>query len=226
MLDRTEQRILGVLIEKEATVPDTYPLTENALRAGCNQSNNRDPVMELQPFELVGAMMSLMEKGWISRIDGSGRATKYRHKVVERLGLRPDEMAIFAELLLRGPQAPGALKPRIARFGVEAEVAEIEAALHRMAARPQPLVAQLPLGPRERDRRFALLLAEGAGHIEGEKKALPGQAAGEVPRRAESVSPMAAPTAPLDLASRVERLERELGELRELVEMLRARNDA
>lgn len=226
MLDRTEQRILGVLIEKEATVPDTYPLTENALRAGCNQSNNRDPVMELQPFELVGAMMSLMEKGWISRIDGSGRATKYRHKVVERLGLRPDELAIFAELLLRGPQAPGALKPRIARFGVQAEPAEIEAALQRMAARPQPLVALLPLGPRERDRRFTLLIAEGGGRIEGEKKALPGQGSGEVVRHAESVAPIAPSAAPLDLAARVERLERDVGELRELLEMLRARNDA
>ncbi len=225
MLDKTEQRVLGVLIEKEATVPDTYPLTENALRAGCNQSNNRDPVMDLQPFELVGAMMSLMEKGWISRIDGSGRATKYRHKVVERLGLRPDEMAIFAELLLRGPQAPGALKPRIARFSVNAEVPEIEAALQRMASRPQPLVAKLPLGPRERDARYTHLVGDASGSFESEKKPLPGsERAVSTPSKNEPVdrAPVAAST---EIAERVERLEHEVRELRRIVEDLRSRSD-
>ena len=169
--------------------------------------------------------MSLMEKGWISRIDGSGRATKYRHKVVERLGLRPDEMAIFAELLLRGPQAPGALKPRIARFGVQAEASEIEAVLQRMASRPHPLVALLPLGPRERDARYAHLVGDASGMFESDKKPLPGS------ERAESASspkePAVRPSVAdaTGLAERVERLEHEVRELRRLVEDLRSRSD-
>lgn len=162
MLDRTEQRILGVLIEKEATVKDIYPLTENALRAGCNQLNNREPVMDLQPFQIAGTLMSLLEKGWVSRLDGSGRATKYKHKVVERLSLQPDELAVLCELLLRGPQAPGALKPRVARLGYVDEAAGIEACLQRMASRPKALVSQLPLGPRERERKWQHLLSDGS----------------------------------------------------------------
>ena len=160
MLDRTEQRIVGVLLEKEATVPDTYPMTENALRAGCNQLNNREPVMELQAFEVSGTLMSLLEKGWISRLDGSGRATKYAHKVVDRLGLTPAELAVLCELLVRGPQAPGALKPRVARLGFAADAPGIEAVLQKMATRPQPLVAQSPLAPRERERKWQHLLGD------------------------------------------------------------------
>jgi len=158
MLDRTEQRIVGVLIEKEATVPDTYPMSENALVDGCNQKNNRDPVMGLEQFQVAGALMALVEKGWVTRVDGHGRVIKYRHRVVDRLALTPPELAVLCELLVRGAQAPGALKPRVARLGFTAEPPQIEALLQKMAGRPDALVAQMPLAPRERERRWRHLL--------------------------------------------------------------------
>src|SRR5262249_62137568 len=118
MLDRTEQRIVGVLIEKERTVPDTYPLSENALVDGCNQKNNRDPVLELQSFQVAGALMSLQEKGWVARVDGVSRVTKYRHRVVERLGLaEPGPAGVARRPRPRAP-APGGPKARPAPRGV------------------------------------------------------------------------------------------------------------
>lgn len=158
MLDRTGQRIVGVLLEKQRTVPDIYPMSENALVDGCNQKSNRDPLMDLQKFQVAGALMALQEQGWVARIDGGGRVTKYRHKVVERLGLTEGEQAVMAELLLRGPQAPGALRPRVARMGFTGDVDAVAKVLAQLASRPQPLVEELPLGPRERDRRWRHLL--------------------------------------------------------------------
>ncbi|MEO6594610.1 MAG: DUF480 domain-containing protein [Planctomycetota bacterium] len=160
-LDRTEQRIVGVLIEKQMSVPDTYPLSENALEAGCNQKNNREPGMELRDFQIRGALMSLQEKGFAARVEGAGRVAKFKHLVVEELRVDPKETAVLAELLLRGPQASGALKPRIARLGCHLPPEEIEALLRRLAERKPALVELLPLGPRERDRRWRHLLGDG-----------------------------------------------------------------
>ena len=179
MLDRTQRRIVGVLIEKALTVPDTYPLSEKAIVAGCNQTNNRDPVMELQTFEVAGALMALSQQGWVARVEGGSRVTKYRHKVVERLGVSETEVAVLCELMLRGAQAPGALKPRVARMGCEAEVADLQEVLEAMRARPQPLVEELSLAPRERHRRWRHLLGDEAGSGEGES--LDGGVAAEAP---------------------------------------------
>jgi uncharacterized protein YceH (UPF0502 family) len=108
-LDRTGQRIIGVLIEKQLSVPDSYPLTENALVAGCNQTSNRDPAMDLQGFQVTGALLQLHEQEVVARVEGHGRVTKYRHRLDDSLGVGNQELAVLAELLLRGPQAPGAL---------------------------------------------------------------------------------------------------------------------
>jgi len=169
-LDRTEARIVGVLIEKQRTVPDTYPMTENALVTGCNQKNNRDPVMDLEPFEVAGACMALHQREVIARVEGGGRAAKFRHKLDELLGLGDDALAVLCELLVRGPQAPGALKPRVARLGFHGTPAQIEDVLRDLAARPRPLVALQPKRPRERDARWAHLLAPG-GEVESESSA-------------------------------------------------------
>jgi len=157
-LDRTEARIVGVLIEKQRTVPDTYPMTENALVTGCNQKNNRDPVMDLEPFEVAGACMALHQREVIARVEGGGRAAKFRHKLDELLGIGDDALAVLCELLVRGPQAPGALKPRVARLGFHGTPAQIEDVLRDLAERPQPLVALQKKRPRERDARWAHLL--------------------------------------------------------------------
>lgn len=162
-LDRTEARIVGVLIEKQRTVPDTYPMTENALVTGCNQKNNRDPVMDLEPFEVAGACMALHQREVIARVEGGGRAAKFRHKLDELLGVGDDALAVLCELLVRGPQAPGALKPRVARLGFHGTPAQIDDVLRDLAARPRPLVALQPKRPRERDARWAHLLSPGGG---------------------------------------------------------------
>lgn len=203
-LDRTEQRIVGVLIEKQFSVPDSYPLSENALVDGCNQKNNRDPITELVAFQVAGAIMSLQEKGMVARVDGGGRVPKFRHKLAEELRLGNHELAVFAELLLRGPQAPGALKSRVARMGYHGTPEEIEALLQQLAQRSPPMVAQLPLGPRERDRRWRHLLGVGADEA-------PGEPASATSPRAEE--PRAVAPAAGDLAARVAALEQQVRQL-------------
>ena len=161
-LDRTEQRIVGVLIEKQRTVPDTYPLSENALVDGCNQKSNRDPVTELLAFQVAGALLALQQKGLVARQDGGGRVPKFRHKLDEVLHLGEPAMAVMAELLLRGPQAPGALKLRVARMGYHASPEQVEVLLRELAAQRPPLVEQLPLGPREQQRRWRHRIGDGS----------------------------------------------------------------
>src|SRR5262245_8587078 len=123
-LDRTQQRILGVLIEKELSVPESYPLTENSLLLGCNQKSNREPEMSLEGFEVAGALMAMQLAGWVAKVEGS-RTAHYRHRVEQQLGVDLHEKAVLAELLLRGPQAPGALKPRVQRMGFEGSPEDI-----------------------------------------------------------------------------------------------------
>lgn len=214
-LDPTEQRIVGVLVEKQLTVPDSYPLTENALVAGCNQSNNRDPVAEYESFQVAGALMAMQHKGVVARVDGAGRVPKYRHKLDEALACTTPELTVLAELLLRGPQAPGALKPRVARMGHHAEPSAIEALLQGLAARPVPIVELLPLGPRERDRRWRHLLGDGS-----QDAASTAAVAGELAAATPAIAPAAVGD---DLAARVAALEAQVRALQDEVAQLRAR---
>lgn len=204
-LDRTEQRITGVLIEKQLSVPDSYPMSENALVDGCNQKNNRDPVTELVSFQIAGALMSLQEKGFVARVEGGGRVARFKHRVVEVLHLDNKELAVLAELLLRGPQAPGALKARVARMGLHASPEEIEAMLRRLGERKPALVELLPLGPRERDRRWRHLVGDGSEHVVDES-------AGSTPPPASAASAPTPAVSP-DLESRVATLERQVAAL-------------
>ncbi|MBL8751114.1 MAG: DUF480 domain-containing protein [Planctomycetes bacterium] len=205
-LDRTEQRITGVLIEKQLSVPDSYPMSENALVDGCNQKNNRDPVTELVSFQIAGALMSMQEKGFVARVEGAGRVAKFKHRVVEELHVDNKDLAILAELLLRGPQAPGALKPRVARMGLHASPEEIEAMLRRLGERKPALVELLPLGPRERDRRWRHLIGDGSEFVADEG------AASAPPSSAHGTSVAAAVASP-DLESRIATLERQVAAL-------------
>lgn len=219
-LDRTEQRLVGVLIEKQRTVPDTYPLSENALVVGSNQKNNRHPLTELQTFEVRGALMSLQQKGVIAKLDGAGRVPKFRHKLDEELRLSPDETAVVCELLLRGPQAPGALKPRVARLGLHRTPEQIEALLQQMAARQPALVELQPLAPRERDRRWRHLLGDGT-----ELATAPGSSGDDEvgePRPADPAAAVAAAVGGVD-AGRWSALERRLEALEAEVRALRAK---
>lgn len=209
-LDRTGQRLIGVLIEKELSVPDIYPMSENALLDGCNQKSNREPVMELVGFQITGALMALQEQGWVARIDGGGRVTKYRHKAVDRLHLDRAQLAILAELLVRGPQAPGALKPRLTRMGVHLEPEAIESQLRQLAGRNPALVEQLQLGPRERERRWRHLLGDGSEQV-------------AVPETAEAEAPLARSSARSDdggLEARVATLEQQVAALQRQIEQI------
>ena len=204
-LDRTEQRIVGVLIEKQRTVPDSYPMTENALVNGCNQSSNRDPVMALEGFEVAGALMALHGRDLVVRIEGGARAVKYRHRIDELLGVSENQIALLAELLVRGPQAPGALKPRVARMGFHAASQQIEAVLHELAAFSPPLVTQEPRRPRERDHRWRHLLA-----ADGDADA--GIDAPTVEASIAAVDPIAPPIED-PVLQRLERLEQRVAQL-------------
>ncbi|MHC4512768.1 MAG: DUF480 domain-containing protein [Planctomycetota bacterium] len=235
-LEPTEQRILGVLLEKELAVPDSYPLTENSLLAGCNQKNNRDPVFLVEDFQLSGALSAMAERGIVLRVSQAGsRAVRYKHQCEEKLGLNGREKAVLAELLLRGPQAPGALKPRVARMGMAASPAEILVVLEGLRARPDgPLVEQLPRQPRERDQRWAHLL--GAEMAASEPTASDTTAAATpqpLPFAPAEPSPEPAAVAhepapashePDELAARVGRLERQVAELRSEVARLGERS--
>lgn len=158
-LDPLEQRIVGVLIEKEATVPESYPLTIHALVAGCNQKSNRDPQLEVQDYEVEGAIKSLLVKGWVLEHEKEGgRTRRYTHQAEQQLGLGKADLALLTELLVRGPQAPGELKTRCERMTPMGSAEEVERRLVALASRPVPYVKQLERRPREHAARWQHLL--------------------------------------------------------------------
>ena len=115
--DAVEIRVLGCLIEKQRTTPDQYPLSLNSLRLACNQSTNRDPVVEYDETTVREAAQRLGRRGWTRLASGAGsRAVKYRHLAPEALGFANDELALMCVLLLRGPQTPGELNQRTTRL--------------------------------------------------------------------------------------------------------------
>src|SRR5438094_5131294 len=115
-LDARQRRVLGVLIEKAKTTPAGYPMTVNAIVTGCNQKNNREPLMTLDAFTVEKTLDELRTLGAVSEIDWLGRAAKYKHHAYEWLGVSKPEIAVMTELLLRGDQALGELRARAARM--------------------------------------------------------------------------------------------------------------
>lgn len=160
VLDAVEQRILGSLLEKEITVPGSYPLSLNALRTACNQSSSRDPVVDYDE-QLVETTARGLKQRELLRIvwsDTGRRTLKYHQTVVERLDLSPDERALITVLLLRGAQAPGELRTRTERLHGFADRGEVEQCLRRMAAAEPPLVRELPRQAGQHDNRWVHLL--------------------------------------------------------------------
>jgi uncharacterized protein len=145
VLDPIEARVIGTMIEKRITVPDTYPLTINSLVNGCNQSNNRAPITSLTESEVTSAVERLRDRGFTSLYTGAAtRVPKYSEAFVERLGLQRAEAALLCELMLRGAQMPGELRSRAERMHAFADLNEVETTLAAMAALTPPLVVQLP----------------------------------------------------------------------------------
>ncbi|MSO94852.1 MAG: DUF480 domain-containing protein [Thermoleophilia bacterium] len=157
--DSVEIRVLGCLIEKQRTTPDTYPLTLNSLRLACNQATNRDPVVELGEEEIRDALQRLWRKEWTRVASGqSSRTVKYRQLVQETLELADDEVSILCVLMLRGPQTPGELKQRTDRLHAFGELAEVEETLERLVVRA--LVVRLERRPGQKEERYAQLLGD------------------------------------------------------------------
>ncbi len=173
-LDAVEQRILGCLLEKQITVPTTYPLTLNALRAACNQTSSRDPVMDLDEHTIQTTARALRDRELLRIVwaDTGRRILKYHQTLVEVLELAADERALVTVLLLRGPQTPGELKTRTERLHPFADRQDVEACLHRLAERANPLAGRLERRPGQQDRWVHLLgpipEAAGAGPAEAE----------------------------------------------------------
>src|SRR4051794_26502525 len=144
--DAVEIRVLGCLLEKQRTTPDAYPLSLNALRLACNQSTNRDPVVDYDEPTIREALARLHRRGWTRLASGAGsRAAKYRHLVDEAIGLGRDEQAVLSVLMLRGPQTPGELKGRAGRMHAFPDLAAVEDVLRRLGERG--LAARLPRRP-------------------------------------------------------------------------------
>ncbi len=160
VLDPTQQRILGSLLEKQTTVPASYPLSANALLTACNQTSNRDPVVELDAQSIERTTRALKEQGLLRIVwsDTGRRTLKYHQVLDEVLGLGADERALLTVLLLRGPQAPGELRTRTERLHAFADRSQVEECLRAMAARPQPLVRELERRPGQQDHRWVHLL--------------------------------------------------------------------
>lgn len=205
-LTAEEIRVLGCLIEKAATTPDQYPLTTNSLVTACNQKSSRDPVVSLTAREVTEAMLGLRPAGLARTVTGSGRTEKHRHVADEALGLDPGELAVLAVLALRGPQTPGELRQRTDRYGAFSDLAEVEAALSRLAQRSDPLVVDLGRAPGQSQNRWTHLLGGEPALGSGNWSAVVDAPSGPAPAtRSELEARLAA------LEARVSALESELG---------------
>ncbi len=159
-LDALDQRILGALLEKQRTVPASYPLTLNSLRTACNQQNSRDPISAYEDRELESRLRELKDRGLVRVVwAGKGsRTLKYHQLLEERLALADDERALLTVLLLRGAQAAGELRGRAERMHTFTDRGAVEEVLSRLAAREPPLVHELPRKAGQRDPRWVHLL--------------------------------------------------------------------
>jgi uncharacterized protein YceH (UPF0502 family) len=176
--DQVEIRVLGCLLEKQRTTPDTYPLTLNSLRLACNQATNRDPVVDYDEGTIRDALQRLWRKEWARLASGQGsRSVKYRQLVQETLRLADDETAVLCVLMLRGPQTPGELKQRTDRLHPFAGLSEVEQVLERLIGRD--LVTRLERRPGQKEERYAQLLGDEVD-----------ESAGVVPRASSGTGPL------------------------------------
>ncbi|MFL6416441.1 MAG: YceH family protein [Bryobacteraceae bacterium] len=208
-LTPSEVRVLGSLIEKEATTPEYYPLSLNALVNACNQKSNRDPVVDFDEETVLTALERLRALGLAFIITG-GRVTKYSQRISETLNLGRRELAVLCTLFLRGPQTLGEIKDRSERMFAFGDLSEVESVLDRLAEWPGgTLATKLPKQPGQKEIRFAHLLA-------GEPSFEPGTGG--------TTSSPPSPSAPrmVQLEIDLQQLRAEFQELRERFEQLEA----
>lgn len=190
----SEIRVLGCLLEKQRTTPNAYPLSLNALRLACNQFTNREPIVDYDEAQLRDALHRLERRGFTRLASGAGsRAAKYRHLLGEVLPMDAEEQALMCVLMLRGEQTPGELKQRTERMHMFGDPTDVREALKRLIDRE--LVVRVERRPGQKEERYAQLLEEST-----EEDVV--------------VTHTPAVSALEDLQQRVERLEREVGQLR------------
>lgn len=216
--DAIEIRVVGCLIEKQRTTPDAYPLSLNSLRLACNQATNRDPVVAYDEATVSDALRRTALRGWTRLASGAGsRARKYRHLLNEALDLDEAETSLLAVLMLRGPQTPGELKQRCERLYAFESLAAVDEALDRLVSRE--LVVRHERRPGQKEQRYEQLLG-GEGDV-GESGSATASAGDSVPGEA-TVAPAPATTGGTGAEEpRLDRLERELADLRDEVRALR-----
>ena len=214
-LNSHEARVLGVLIEKELTTPEQYPLSLNALTSGCNQKSNRDPVSDYTEAEVVVALQGLTAKHLAGRsVPAGSRVERFRHSAREALQVDARGAAVLAELLLRGPQQPGELRARASRMAPLATASDLAEVLDALAARG--LVRNLGRMPGERAERWGQLLAPSARAQAPAPDTLPGA----VPASASASAPALASAPASGLTQRVADLEARLAAVeRKLVDL-------
>lgn len=212
-LDPYEARLFGVLIEKALTTPEQYPLSINAATNGANQKSNRDPILSLEEDQVAMALERLVQKYLARKVfPGNSRVEKYCHNGKDGLGLDTRELAIMAELLMRGPQSAGELRTRVSRMQA------IES-LDALAALLTPLiekgfVKRLPPSPGSRAERFVQLLSPDLHPLDAPQPAYVGAAP-------DNAHPISTPIA--DLAARLEQVEAEVERLRQRCHALAAK---
>jgi len=207
VLSLLETRVLGVLAEKQRTVPDSYPLTLNALLSGCNQKTSRHPVLELSEAQVQAALDSLKGYSLVAESSG-GRAFRYEHNIDRVLRLPSQSVILLAVLMLRGPQTAGELRIACDRMHNFADISSVEGFLNELSERPAgALVVRLARLPGARESRWAHLL----GGAPAQELAGPAGAEAAFAANDLSLGEVAA------LKANVARLEAELGELKALV---------
>jgi uncharacterized protein YceH (UPF0502 family) len=212
VLSTLERRVLGVLVEKAKSTPDIYPLSLNALVTGCNQKSNRDPLLNVNDFEVEEALTSAQKKGLVVKITG-GRVERWRHILYEAWRVEKVDLAVLGELLLRGPQTEGELRARASRMEPIADIDALRAVLRRLAER-RLAVYLTPEG------RRGTMLTHGF-HEPGELERLRAKSAARAESMAQDeVSSLATPTH--TTASETPGLEIGLNEANEQIASLRA----
>jgi uncharacterized protein len=210
VLNAAQARVLGALMEKEATTPDYYPLSLNALANACNQRSNREPVMDLTEDEVRDALAGLQQHRLAGPARGAdSRVTKYEHWLGEAFNFSRAETALLCVLLLRGPQTPGELRGRTERIHKFVEIGDVLGGLQRLMERTPALVAVLARQPGTKESRYAHLLS-------GEVSAAPVAAAAQASTEGRSVLEERI----VELESNMAALRNELAALREKFEAL------
>lgn len=216
-LSPRQRRVLGVLVEKAKTTPDGYPMSLNALTNGCNQKSNRSPLMNLKPEEVEDVLDELRAMGAVAEVQGGGRVPKYRHYVYDWLGVDKQEIAVIAELMLRGEQTVGELRTRASRMQALPDMAALRPVLDSLKQK-KILIELTPSGRGQmvthglyKERELDDLRARFAGR------------AAETSQRPRSESEAALPQTSAVTNNEMAELRSDLEELRELVEQLQHR---